>query len=73
MNSAISLAEKLCNTMMNTFQPEDLPPKGEWHYHQGVFLLGMKKIYEITGNQKYYDYIKRYVDYIPFFFIIFQK
>lgn len=62
MNSAISLAEKLCNTMMNTFQPEDLPPKGEWHYHQGVFLLGMKKIYEITGNQKYYDYIKRYVD-----------
>jgi len=61
-NEALSLAKKLCSTMMEKFQPEDLPPKGSWHYHQGVFLLGMYKIYEITKDVKYYNYIKAYVD-----------
>ena len=62
MNKAVELADKLCETMMKRFAPEELPPGGRWHYHQGVFLWGMYKLYEVTKNEDYYDYIKKYVD-----------
>ncbi|HYH03564.1 MAG TPA: glycoside hydrolase family 88 protein [Bacillota bacterium] len=55
-------AEKACATMMNDYAPAALPPEGRWHYHQGVFLSGMKMIWEKTGNSKYLDYIQGYVD-----------
>lgn len=58
----ISLAEKFCETMMATFTPQTLHPTGGWTYHQGIFLLGMEKIFLKTGKQKYADYIKAYVD-----------
>jgi len=61
-NEALTLAEKLCSTLMEKFQPEQLPPVGRWHYHQGIFLFGMYKIFEITKNTEYYNYIKSYVD-----------
>ena len=34
----MELAKKLCSTMMAKYEPMELPPKGEWHYHQGIFL-----------------------------------
>lgn len=61
-NEALNLAQKLCSTMMNTYKATELPPGGHWHYHQGIFLWGMYKIYEITKDEKYFDYIKEYVD-----------
>lgn len=61
-SEAILLANKLCSTMMKKFRAEELPPNGHWHYHQGVFLFGMYKIYQVTGEEKYFDYIKAYVD-----------
>ena len=36
-----------CDTMMRRFEAGELPPKGHFHYHQGVFLSGMYQIYEL--------------------------
>ncbi|MCR5033033.1 MAG: glycoside hydrolase family 88 protein [Lachnospiraceae bacterium] len=49
-------------TMMRKFDAPDLPPKGRFHYHQGVFLSGVYQIYERTGDQRFYDYVKAWVD-----------
>ena len=58
----LGLAMRACETMMRKFAPEDLPPKGHFHYHQGVFLSGMYKTYELCGEEKYFAYIKAWVD-----------
>ncbi len=55
-------AEKACATLMKKFAPEDLPPVGRFHYHQGVFLLGMERCWRATQDEKYLTYIKRWVD-----------
>lgn len=59
---AIDYAIVACNTMMRKYEPAKLPPAGHFHYHQGVFLAGMQKIYHITGDDKYYHYMKDWVD-----------
>ncbi len=55
-------AETACATLMKKFAPEDLPPVGRFHYHQGVFLLGMERCWRATQDEKYLTYIKRWVD-----------
>ncbi|HPT88523.1 MAG TPA: glycoside hydrolase family 88 protein [Bacillota bacterium] len=55
-------AEHACETLMAKFEPAQLPPAGRWHYHQGVFLKGMLMVWKKTGQQKYFDYVKGYVD-----------
>ncbi len=37
--------------------------RARWHYQESVVLRGMEEIYKTTGDKKYYDYIKRHVDY----------
>ncbi|SDD69451.1 unsaturated rhamnogalacturonyl hydrolase [Paenibacillus sp. UNCCL117] len=59
--SPIQWAEKACEALMFRFEPEQLPPD-RFHYHQGVFLSGMEKCWRETGNDTYYDYLKRWVD-----------
>lgn len=59
--SPLEWAEKACEALMFKFEPELLPPD-RFHYHQGVFLSGMEKCWQETKNNKYYDYIKRWVD-----------
>ncbi|MEG1752914.1 MAG: glycoside hydrolase family 88 protein [Christensenella sp.] len=51
-----------CNTMMRKYRAEDLPPKGHFHYHQGVFLSGMYKTYLQCNDERYFSYIKAWVD-----------
>lgn len=53
--------EKFADTIMAKFEPEMLPPVG-FHYHQGVFLLGMEKCWRQNQQDKYYQYIKSWVD-----------
>ncbi|MBA4493349.1 glycoside hydrolase family 105 protein [Paenactinomyces guangxiensis] len=60
--SPLTIAERACETLMNWYTPADLPPANRWHYHQGVFLYGMLKVWERTGREKYIRYIKDYVD-----------
>jgi unsaturated rhamnogalacturonyl hydrolase len=57
----IGWAEKACEALMNKFEPEQLPPD-RFHYHQGVFLSGMEKVWQQTHKKVYFDYIKRWVD-----------
>lgn len=35
---------------------------GEWDYKTGLLLTAFEKLYERTGNQKYFEYIKGYAD-----------
>lgn len=55
-------AKTSCDTMMRKFDAPDLPPKGRFHYHQGVFLSGMYQTYLLSKDEKYFDYIKSWVD-----------
>ncbi len=62
-DKVIDIACRMCDTMMRKFpEAKDLPPKKLFHYHQGVFLSGMLETYRLTGEVKYYDYIKSWVD-----------
>ncbi len=60
--NAKELAALSCNTMMSKFKPEELPPVGKFHYHQGVFLSGVLHTYHLTGDKRYFDYAKAWVD-----------
>lgn len=62
MPTALALAREACDTMMRKFAPQDLPPKGHFHYHQGVFLSGVLAVYALCGEQAYFDYAKAWVD-----------
>lgn len=62
----IEYAKLACDTMMSKFKAEELPPEKLFHYHQGVFLSGMERTYLATGEQKYSDYIKAWVDSIVY-------
>lgn len=53
-----------CKTIMKKFDADKLPPYhgiSLFTYHQGVFLSGMNKIYEKTGNEELFEYIKAWV------------
>ncbi|MDE1548620.1 glycoside hydrolase family 88/105 protein [Jeotgalibaca caeni] len=58
----LAIAEKSCRTLMKKFTPRELPPAMTFHYHQSVFLLGMLRVWEETGNEEYFTYIKGYYD-----------
>jgi unsaturated rhamnogalacturonyl hydrolase len=58
----LSLAKAVCDTMIAKFAPAELPPAGRFHYHQGVFLSGMRMYADIAKERKYSDYVKAWVD-----------
>ncbi|MDL2302671.1 hypothetical protein LJC58_10040 [Lachnospiraceae bacterium OttesenSCG-928-D06] len=47
MKKSVDYAKMACDTMIRKYKAEDLPPKGHFHYHQGVFLSGMYQTYLI--------------------------
>lgn len=60
--TALDYAKMGAAAIMNKFTAETLPPTGRFHYHQGVFLAGVERIYQLTGDEKYRTYIKNWVD-----------
>ncbi|SEN53160.1 unsaturated rhamnogalacturonyl hydrolase [Amphibacillus marinus] len=60
--SAIDWAELACQSLMKTYEPNELPPRQRWHYHQGVFLWSMLDLWQVTGKQSYFNYVKGYAD-----------
>lgn len=50
METALFYARAACDTMMRKFAAADLPPKGHFYYHQGVFLSGVLKTWQLTGD-----------------------
>ncbi|WP_054705940.1 glycoside hydrolase family 88 protein [Bacillus sp. JCM 19041] len=54
--------KRAVETVMEQYKPLDMPPANRWHYHQGVFLCGVHRIWELERSNAYFDYIKGYVD-----------
>lgn len=59
---ALVYAKRACDTMMRNFAPAELPPVQKFHYHQGVFFSGMYHTYLVCREERYYDYMKQWVD-----------
>ncbi|MBD0383808.1 glycoside hydrolase family 88/105 protein [Paenibacillus sedimenti] len=55
-------AKAACDAIISTYTPQELPPAGRWHYHQGVFLCGMEMVSEAVREDRYDSYIQQYVD-----------
>lgn len=61
--NALEYSKAGAETLMRKFKPEELPPSHRFHYHQGVFLTGLDRVYKLTGDKRYRDYIKAWVDF----------
>jgi unsaturated rhamnogalacturonyl hydrolase len=61
------LSERLAETLMHrTWPGVDGRPAGmpfAWTYEQGVQLKAVEQVWHATGNQKYFDFIKRSMDF----------
>lgn len=59
----IGYARMACDTMMrrypdvNMLPPQQKDGRASFNYLQGVFLTGMSRVYELTQDQRYLDYI----------------
>lgn len=62
MMTPLDYARAAVETMMRRFAGADLPPKGHFHYHQGVFLSGVHETWKLCGDERYFQYIKDWVD-----------
>jgi len=58
----IDWAKAAVDTMMRTYDAPDLPPKGRFLYHQGVFLSGVWQTALLSGDERYFQYVKDWVD-----------
>ncbi|MDR3171541.1 MAG: glycoside hydrolase family 88 protein [Treponema sp.] len=61
--NALDYAKMGADTLIRRFTVEKLPPENRFHYHQGVFLAGMERVYLLSGEDQYGDYIKAWLDY----------
>lgn len=57
-NYAVTLAA----TLMKRYPKADQYPYKSWTYPQGFMLWGMIRLWEKTGDKKYYDYTMEYVE-----------
>jgi unsaturated rhamnogalacturonyl hydrolase len=64
LQSPLRLAQAACDSIMEEYKPQQLPPAGRWHYHQGIFLHGMLQVWAKTGDERYLLYPKQYVDHL---------
>lgn len=60
-STPLDWARAACGTMMRRYAPEALPPVGHFHYHQGVFLSGMLKTWQLCGEDRYRAYAEAWV------------
>ena len=61
-HTPLEWAEKACEAIMAKYSPEMLPPEQRFHYHQGVFLLGMERSWKVNHKESYFNYLKAWVD-----------
>ena len=70
--SALDFGKGICNTIMKQHLPKFLPPcsfdisrrVSLFSYHQGMFLLGMVKIYYLCNDDKNLHYAKQWGDFV---------
>ncbi|MBE0696952.1 MAG: glycoside hydrolase family 88 protein, partial [Anaerolineaceae bacterium] len=56
------LAEALAASILYRYPDPDEIPYRPWCYVQGYILLGLEKLWLATGETRYFEYIKRFVD-----------
>jgi unsaturated rhamnogalacturonyl hydrolase len=60
---AVDSAEQAVASLISSYPHAiDLPPARRWHYHQGVFLLSVLRLEELTGNEDFYRYARGYAE-----------
>jgi rhamnogalacturonyl hydrolase YesR len=52
----------LADSILSRFPDPDTIPYRRWCYVQGYILCGFEKLWEYTGDPKYFDYLKKFVD-----------
>lgn len=52
----------LADTIMTRYPDPDTIPYKVWCYVQGYFLAGFEMLWQHTGDDKYWQYVKRWVD-----------
>jgi unsaturated rhamnogalacturonyl hydrolase len=60
-----SIAEKIVESTLNTYpDPKDLSiiSPGKWTYEYGFFLNGTYRLYQQTKNERYFNYMKKWMD-----------
>ncbi len=62
LNTPLAYAKAAIDTMMRKYKAQELPPKGHFHYHQGVFLSGVYNNYLLCRDEAYFQYMKDWVD-----------
>jgi len=55
----IDVARDLADTWISTYSPED----ASWSWDSGVLMLGIWELYLQTGEKKYRDYVRDWLDY----------
>ena len=58
----LDYAKALIETIMRKYEAGALPPEGHFHYHQGVFLSGVYQNYLLCEDERYFQYMKQWVD-----------
>ena len=58
MQYSVCLAE----TLLRRYPDPDSYPYQSWSYPQGFLLWGFIRLYEKTGERRYYDYVMRYCE-----------
>lgn len=56
------IAESFIQTHPGSVTYDQYMTKDKWNYEQGVMLEAMKKMFEYTNNEKYFNFIKENVD-----------
>ena len=67
----LEYGKQACDATMKRISPERLNPEGTLFYHQGVFLSGMQKIYELCGEKKYFQYVNTVLKFHNIQYLIF--
>ncbi|MCG8673665.1 MAG: glycoside hydrolase family 88 protein [Pseudomonadales bacterium] len=58
-DQALPLARDLADTWLRTYQPQ----QNAWSWGAGVLMMGMMDLYDATGDVRYYEYAKAWIDY----------
>ena len=63
MREPIETARHMCDTILSEYRPDDLPGiKGRYHYIQALFLFAIERCARQSGDERYFDYIKEWLD-----------
>lgn len=60
---SLDYAKKAADAIMNHYKAQELEPPRFFAYFNGVFLEGIERIYDVTKEEKYFNYIKEWVDF----------